>query len=462
MFVRQLEAPREVAASIPGCSNAIVSLVTLLFYVFLLGGWSAGAAGVEPVVSVPPPLSSDLERLTLPQAEIFFAARNRELRAGQSVVEGARADRLAAAARPNPSLSFNESPLNPHEGVGSGNLRDKRIGSIVGLQQLFERGGKRELRMEAADFNITATRADYAEIQRQQKVVLYASFYELVAAQERLRIAGETAALFGKTIDAVERRLKAGDIARSDVARIRVDALRAENDARIAQSDLQKAQAALAYVIGAERDAGRIRAADSWPELAAAADAVEIDRALNGRADVQAASARIAAADKNRELARALRTRDITGSASFQHFPGDFSNNTFGIAVSVPLFTNYYFEGEIRRAEVELQASQDNFERVRALALGEITRSRAELDSARDRLQRFRDVLLAEAQKAAEGAEFAYSRGAIGVMDLLDARRQLYATRLEASGAQADYAKSFAVWQAAIAPAQIEAEREGR
>jgi membrane fusion protein (multidrug efflux system) len=28
--------------------------------------------------------------------------------------------------------------------------------------------------------------------------------------------------------------------------------------------------------------------------------------------------------------------------------------------------------------------------------------------------------------------------------------------------AQADYAKSFAVWQAAIAPAQIEAEREGR
>ena len=72
MFVRQLEAPREVAASIPGCSNAIVSLVTLLFYVFLLGGWSAGAAGVEPVVSVPPPLSSDLERLTLPQAEIFL------------------------------------------------------------------------------------------------------------------------------------------------------------------------------------------------------------------------------------------------------------------------------------------------------------------------------------------------------------------------------------------------------
>src|SRR5204862_8270861 len=141
-------------------------------------------------------------------------------------------------------------------------------------------------------------------------------------AQGLVRRAGESAERFCKSSGGVAQRQKAGDIARSDVARIRVDALRAENDARIAQSDLQKARAALAYVIGAERDAGRIRAADSWPELAAAADAVEIDRALSGRADVQAASARIAAADKNRELARALRTRDITGSASFQHFPG--------------------------------------------------------------------------------------------------------------------------------------------
>ena len=43
--------------------------------------------------------------------------------------------------------------------------------------------------------------------------------------------------------------------------------------------------------------------------------------------------------------------------------------------------------------------------------------------------------------RAAEGAEFAYSKGAIGVLDLLDARRQLYATRLELSNTLADYAK---------------------
>jgi cobalt-zinc-cadmium efflux system outer membrane protein len=421
---------------------------------FLLGGLSAVAAGAEPAPGLAS-LHSDLAQLTLRQAEVFFAVRNRELQAGQRLVEGAEADRVTAAQRPNPNLSFNASPLNPHTGIGGGDWRDRQIGSTVGLQQLFERGNKRELRIEAADNNIRASRGEYADIRRQQKVALYTAYYDLVAAQEKLRIASETAGLFQKTMDAVERRLKAGDIARSEVARIRVDALRAQNDARTAQAEREKAQTALAYMIGAEREAARITAADGWPDISAVPDTLEIDKALAGRADVQAAQARVAAADKNRELARASRTRDVTGSAQFQHFPGDFSNNTFGVGVSIPLFTNYYFEGEIRRAEVELQAARDNLERVRALALGEIAKNRADLDAALERLQRFRDMLSQEAQRAADGAEFAYSKGAIGVMDLLDARRQLYATRLEAAGAQADYAKSLAAWQAAIAAVEI-------
>jgi cobalt-zinc-cadmium efflux system outer membrane protein len=454
MFIGQVAAARDVAAPIPECHDVMLSGLRKFALAFLLGGLSAAAAGAEPAPSLAS-LNSDLAQLTLRQAEIFFASRNREVQLGQRLIEGAQADRLTAAARPNPSVVASTSKFNSRQGAYGGDLRDKQMDSVFGVQQLFERGNKRELRIEAADHNIRASRGDFADIQRQQKVVLYAAYYDLVAAQEKLRIASETAGLFQKTIDAVERRLKAGDIARSDVARIRVDALRAQNDARTAQAERQKAQTALAYVIGIEREAAHINAIDAWPETSAADGALEIEKALAGRADVQAAQARVAAAEKVRELARSLRTRDVTGLVQFEHFPGDFSNNTFGVGVSIPLFTGYYFEGEIRRAEVELQAARDNYERVRALALGEIVKSRADLDAAHERVQRFRESLLKEAQKAADAAEFAYSRGAIGVMDLLDARRQLYATRLEASSTQADYAKSLAAWQAAIAAVEI-------
>ena len=431
--------------------------VRCLAFVLFLGGLATGATAAEPVASTAS-LSSDLGRLTLRQAEIFFAERNREVQLGRRLIDGAEADRLSAAATPNPTVFASAGKFNARQGSYGGDLRDKQIDSVFGVQQLFERGNKRELRMGIADANIDASRGEFADIRRQQKSALYAGYFDLVAAQERLRIVNETAAAFQKTMDAVERRLKAGDISAADVARIRVDALRAQNDARLAQAERLKAQTQLAYVIGMERDAAAIAAADAWPVPGAPVAAAEIEKALDQRADVIAARARIAAAEKNRDLARALRTRDVTGSVQFEHFPGDFSNNTFGVGISIPLFTNYYYEGEIRRAEIDLLSARDNHERVRALALGEINARRADLDAARERVQRFEGALLSEARRAAEAAEFAYSRGAIGVMDLLDSRRQLYATRLEASASQADYAKSLAAWRAAVAVAQLEDE----
>jgi cobalt-zinc-cadmium efflux system outer membrane protein len=52
-------------------------------------------------------------------------------------------------------------------------------------------------------------------------------------------------------------------------------------------------------------------------------------------------------------------------------------------------------------------------------------RARAEAAAAAQRLRRYGETLLPEARKSAEFGEFAYRNGAIGVMDLLDARRTL-------------------------------------
>ena len=257
-----------------------------------------------------------------------------------------------------------------------------------------------------------------------------------------------TAALFQKSMDALTIRLKAGDVAAVDVSRMNVDALRARNDARSAQAEVEKSQSTLAYLIGADREAARLRAADAWPALEKLV-LQTADALIEGRPDVQAALARVAAAGKSRDLARALRTRDITAGVQVERFPGNDPRNSAGLSVSVPLFTRYYYDGEIRRAESDFDAAQDNLQRLRALAAAEIRKAASDVSSSAERVQRLRDLLLAAAEKAAQGAEFAYSRGAIGVMDVLDARRQLTATRLESVAVQADYAKALAAWRAA-------------
>jgi cobalt-zinc-cadmium efflux system outer membrane protein len=406
--------------------------------------------------------TADLAALTLPQAEQLLQARNRELQSARRAVEAAQANTLMAGARPNPNLSLGVATINPQVGIGSGPLRDKIMDSSIRVDQLIERGEKRELRLASARILESASTEDLSDTIRQQRLALRSAYYDLMFAQDKTGIARDTVALFGRSIQAAELRLKAGDIAAADVSRLRVDALRAANDARVAEADRRRAQLALGYLIGAEARAGDLRTADPWP-LAAVAEAGGItEELIERRPDVRAAKHRIEAAHSARDLARSLKSRDVTVGAQFDHYPvnpnyalgsGAGTGNSFGVFMSFPLFALYYFEGEIQRAEVDYNSAVEMLDKVRAQAGAELARLLSDLQAAAERLRRFNDSLLVEASKAADAAEFAYKNGAIGVMDLLDSRRVLRAIQIDAATTQADYAKALAAWEIATSPA---------
>ena len=386
--------------------------------------------------------------LTLAAAETLLMSRNRDLLASRRALDGAQADRVTAGQRPNPSLSVSTLSIDPRH-VGPGSPWEKSADTAVQISQSVERGGKRDLRASAADHNVLAAGSDLHETRRQQLLLLRQAYFDLRLAQDRVSIGNETVLAFRRTSDAASIRLKSGDIASADVSRILVDSLRAENDLRQSSADLARARVALAYLIGLETRPDGVEAIDPWPELAPL-PLMPGPEALDARPDVRAASQRAEAAAKAAQLAAAQRSRDVTVFAQFERFPGQQQNNTIGFGVSIPLFVNYSYDGEIRRAESDRYAAQDNVERVRAQARAEIARAWSDLASARDRVDRFDAQLLAAARKAAEASEFAYKRGALGVMDLLDARRSLNATQLDAAAAHADYAKARAAWRAAV------------
>jgi cobalt-zinc-cadmium efflux system outer membrane protein len=393
--------------------------------------------------------------LSLIEAERMMLAKNRDLQAARRAQEAVRADSITADRAPNPNLTVQTANINPRFGVGAGGFREKTVDTTVRIDQLIERGEKRELRVQTARTLEAAVDADYLDMLRQQRLVLRAAYYDLGLAQEKAVILADTAALFERSLGAAERRLNAGDISGADLSRMRVDALRAMNDARAAESDRSRAQVALAYLIGAEASAHALRAGDQWPNATTPPGGFDYGL-IERRPDVRAAKERVAAAESARELARRLRTRDVSVGAQFEHWPQNEINqqgtgNSFGIAISVPLFVRHAYEGEIRRAEVDLDAARDGLERVRAQAIGELSRAWADLHSASERVRRYNDSLIGEARRAADAAEFAYKNGALGIMDLLDARRILRATQIDAVTAQADYGKALASWEAGIA-----------
>src|SRR5262249_22181822 len=163
----------------------------------------------------------DLTALTLKQAEALLQTKNRELQAARRAVEAAGAGTLAAGARPNPTLSLGVSAINPAAGIGPGSYLGKTIDTSGPIDHVVERGDRRELRLANAKSLESASAEDLTEAQRQQRLALRSAYYDLLFTQDKLDISRDTITLFEGSVRAAELRLKAGDIAAADVARLR-------------------------------------------------------------------------------------------------------------------------------------------------------------------------------------------------------------------------------------------------
>jgi cobalt-zinc-cadmium efflux system outer membrane protein len=339
-------------------------------------------------------------------------------------------------------------------------LDQKRIDTIFRIEQPFERGDKRELRLDAASGLQRAARNDSLDVLRQQLALVRGAYYDVKQAQEKVSVLRETAQLFSGTFAAAQRRLKAGDLASADVAKVQVDYERAQNDARAAEADLARVRLTLAYMTGVERAAEELQATDPWP-APERADPQAIEQAIEARPDVLAARARVEAAEKLRDLAKAQRTRDITVGAQYERFPGSGApTNSVGVGVAFPLFTGYDFSGDIQKAEVDRYAALDAVARVRAIASIELRRAASDLNAAAERVERYDQSLLGAAARSAQAAEFAFQRGAISVLEVLDARRTLRAVQIESVAARTEYAKALSAWRASAATADSLEERK--
>jgi cobalt-zinc-cadmium efflux system outer membrane protein len=407
--------------------------------------------------------SQNSQQLSLQEALSLARERNYDVKLSRSAVRAAAANLEIAGAAPNPILSTQASSINPARGIGGGSIGSKSIDTTIRIDQLIERGGKRELRQENAQYLESAARADNQDFLRQLERQVTDAYVDLMAAQDRVKTSLESAKILDNILDAAQIRKDAGDISGAELERIKVDTLRVRNDLALAQGELARARNALALLLGDSSPAAVFEATDAWPAFDAAnsADQIKADQIILSRADVLAANERLQAAKIASQYAQSLRTRDVTVGLQMEHYPqGDLTGraaNTVGIALQIPLFVRYYYKGEILTAEANLDSANDNLNKTRAIALSEIQLARFTLQSTVERVRRNHDELLPAAEKSAKAAEFAYLNGAASVMDVLDARRTLRSIRIDALSSLVDYSKAVALWRAATTTISMDA-----
>ncbi|HEX4949019.1 MAG TPA: TolC family protein [Blastocatellia bacterium] len=195
--------------------------VALLWSLTVVGQTPAPLAPSAPVIP---------QRLTLAQAEQLLVQRNLSIVAAKYNIDAARAARLIASFKPNPVLTVGAQQLR----LGSGLLRNlvnpsSSLAALstytIRIDKTIERGGKRELRAEIADWQIKASEAQMLEALRTQLYQLRQSFTTAALAREDLLLAEETPAQYEQTQRLTEIRAEAGELPGLEVYRAKAGLL---------------------------------------------------------------------------------------------------------------------------------------------------------------------------------------------------------------------------------------------
>ena len=382
-------------------------------------------------------------------ASTLAAAReNLDVGLARGAVQAARADVATADHVPAPVLTVKASQIDLQNGVGGGNLlRDKRVDKSLGVDWLWERGGKRELRTRQARSSAEAAQADLEELQVVQQLAAASAFYDLLAVQERIAQVEAISRSAEQLSATATRRVRAGDLPEQEAMRTGIEAQRAGADLQSALAERQRAQAALALLTGL---APPLSAEGGWPQPDSPAP-VPVPSA---RADVRAAQHRLDAAQAALDSALALRKSDVTLGSSIDHYPGT-SNRLLEVRLQVPLngvLGSYGFNGEIGRARAQLAQAQDQLAKTQRVADADSQRLQNDLQALAARARTYQRGIVPQARQVAAMAELAYSKGAMSLTDLIDARRTLRNVLLEDIATRADHGRALAAWQLRNAP----------
>ena len=356
--------------------------------------------------------------LTLERAVERFLARNLAVEAARYRVDAARAERVAAVLRPNPTLTLSAEDVKLSGPTPAGELYEV----TSSLSYPIELGDKRRLRTEAADAAVMLAEAQLAAVLRQRLTELKRAFYDVLLARAARDHALETRRTFDTLVDFNRVRLEEGAIAAGELLKVQLE--RAKHDTAVAQ-----AEGAL--------------------DMTAAVPGVEALKAgaLRERPSLQAAQHTVALATRRVGLERARATVDVSPFVGFRR-AGE--NNTVLFGISIPLPIHDRNQGAIARAIAEEKTAVAELALHRNRVLAEVESSWHAWQTATNQAAAFERELLRQAEDSHAIALQAYQEGALGLVEYLEAQRTLATLRHEYARSLFDALAAFSALEQAV------------
>ncbi len=337
------------------------------------------------------------------------------------------------------------------------------------ISKLFERGGKRELRMEAADANVHVAELAILDTLRTQLFQLRQAFAGALVARDNLALAESIVTQYDRMEQLTAVKVQAGDLPPVEQSRVRAGRLplaQAVIDARNAYGLATRDVLNLLNLSPVETRADAAARTDTAPADTAPADTGQTGAApfqvagafteapvatslaalramsLDRRPDVQLARRNLDASLRVVDLARAQRVRDVSVTGEYQRVGQD---HTVGALMQIPLFLYNNQRAGIAQADAQRQAANASVQQVERQAVTDVEKAYQSYVSARQTLALYNADNIGQVRHLQEVAEFTFRQGGTSLFELLEIQRSTQQTLIAYNQARAAY--QLALWQ---------------
>jgi outer membrane protein, heavy metal efflux system len=404
--------------------------------------FSAAQQNPAPAPGTPPPpranTSQTSTRISIDEAIRLALQHNHAILAARSTILQSQALETTADLRPNPVLSWDAQFLPIFQpSKFDADYINTQAQFDLGIGYTFERGKKRQHRLQAAKDVTAATRYTVADNERQLVFNVGQQFVAVLLAQSTVDFDQQDVDSFQKTVEISQMRYKAGDMSEGDLLKIQLQLLQFQSDYLAAKLSKAQALAALRQLVGFESvpDNFDVDGELTYETVHGGLDDLKA-MALRTRPDLLAAQQNVTAARSAEQLAEANGKRDLGASFNYSHVAAT-NTGAFFFNIQLPIFDRN--QGEIARTRYVITQNEELAHENAQQVLTDVFDAFSSLRSSEEIVKLYQGGYVDQAKKSRDISEYAYKRGAASLLDYLDSERTYRANQLAYRQALATY-----------------------
>jgi outer membrane protein TolC len=386
--------------------------------------------------------------LTLDEIEQTAMVNNPDIRVAVRQLSVVQARVPAAGALEDPMLGYRGwgVPLSQPWNYNSAQ-------NMFMVNQAFPGFGKRGLRNDIAHTEVTEAKAALENVRLNVRVQVRKAFYDLLRAQDELRIHDEHVAIARQAVEAARIKYTVGTVPQQDILKAQVALTRLAEHLIHFEQDADVARARLNTLLGRDPTSS-INVRGDYAMPPPLPGILDLEKtALDSRPDLAQAQAALEKGRQEQSLAAKAYSPDFTVAAGYMLMPiGSDHRNNYMVegSINLPWLNRRKHESEIAEAKAKVNERDAEFDALRNAAFGQIQEALVQVKAAKRLADFYHDALRPQSEATLGSTVIAYENGRTDFLNLLDSQTTVVDIDLAYFQALADFETRFADLELAV------------